>query len=68
MGELSKLFPPTPSSAIASYSYPDIDEGTGVIIYYGFSTNEGGTEDFPLTPNILYSNDQFQQASEVQDD
>jgi len=50
-------------TAIASYNYTDIAEGTGVNVLYGFKTrkylfwNSVGTEDFHLSQNAIYSND-----------
>ena len=43
--------------AIASYDYTDIAEGTGVVIFYGFTAKDDTTETFLLsTQASIYSN------------
>lgn len=42
---------------IASYSYTDIAEGTGIVTFYGLCTSEKSTKDYLLTQKVLYSND-----------
>jgi len=44
-------------SAIASYSYEDIAEGTGIKLFYGANQSTGGVKDYFLTTSSLYSND-----------
>lgn len=49
----------TAQQAIVSYDYTDIADGTGIEIFYLMNENTGGTDDYLLTPNIMYSNDVF---------
>ena len=39
-------------TAVASYNYTDIAEGTGVVVFYGFKTYDGN---YHLSNNVLYS-------------
>jgi len=45
----------TPSRVLASYSYTDVANGTGVELYYGI--NFGGDSGIGLSPNYLTSTD-----------
>jgi len=45
----------TASQPIASYDYTDIDEGTGVVVFYGFTHKEESTESFALSQRATYS-------------
>lgn len=45
------------SNIISSYNYTDIAEGTGVVIFYGYTTNESGTTTYRLSSTPTYSND-----------
>lgn len=49
--------------AIASYSYTDIAEGTGKVIFYGLNDKINTTKSYFLTTNTLYSNDINTQAA-----
>lgn len=40
---------------IASYNFKDIIEGTGTIVFFGFSSKEETTENFHLSSNAVYS-------------
>lgn len=52
-----QTFPIPVETAIASYSYTDIAEGTGVINFLGFSSIDDTTVDYHLTSNAsVYSN------------
>ena len=48
---------------IASYNYSDINEGTGVVVYYGFNSNTGGSDAYSMSTNALYSNDVYTQVT-----
>jgi len=54
---LQQKIPILPSPAIASYSYTDIDSGTGYVIYYGSKdyTESSGNFDYSLSNNVHYS-------------
>jgi len=57
MAELVPISFPVPTeAAIASYSYTDVAEGTGIITFYGASHQEESTEAYFLTQNEVYSN------------
>ena len=45
----------TKESAIASYDYTDLAEGTGIVVYYGSDTEDNGTTTYQLSKNIVYS-------------
>jgi hypothetical protein len=47
-------FPIPGESAIASYNYYDITDGTGITIFYGFTHNESGTTGYALSTNAMY--------------
>lgn len=49
--------PITPSPAIASFNYTDISEGTGIVSFYGYSTDQEGTRDFQLSTNTFFSDE-----------
>ena len=53
---LPLAFPIQSSPSIATYSYTDIAEGTGIVKFYGAVHNEGETNSFMLTTNTPYSN------------
>ncbi len=42
-------------AAIATYSYTDISEGTGVVKFYGYSTETSGANLYHLSTNPYYS-------------
>jgi hypothetical protein len=44
-------------SAIASYNYTDISEGTGIVVFYGYTHKEDVTLSYALIQNTVYSND-----------
>ena len=44
-------------SAIASYSYADIADGTGNIVFYGYDYNESGVKYYRLTQTAIFSQD-----------
>jgi len=48
---IPQTFPIPQETAIASYNYTDIAEGTGVITYYGFDANDDTTLDYHLSIN-----------------
>ena len=51
---------PTPSeAAIASFSFTDIAEGTGIVVFQGANSKEVTTSSYYLAQNILYSNNGF---------
>lgn len=54
------LHPPT---SIATYSYTDIAEGTGVTSFYCATTKDSSGTGYILTANTLYSNDLTSTAS-----
>ena len=43
------------SNSIASYNYTDIAEGTGIIKFYGFTTEDDAAIDYHLSTNTAYS-------------
>ena len=45
---------PEPSPVIASYNYTDIAEGTGIVVFYGYTT-ESPTEEYNLGTSVFYS-------------
>lgn len=47
----------TASPIVATYSFSDVDEGTGVNIYHGFNSKAQTTKDYHLAINKLYSNE-----------
>ena len=49
--------------SIASYSYTDIAEGTGVVKFYLFNSEDDSAKDYHLTSNVLFSRDVTAQAS-----
>ena len=49
-------FQPAQEQAIASYSYTDIAEGTGVVAFYGFDSKVQTARSYGLTINTIYSN------------
>lgn len=56
MAELLPINFPVPSErAIATYSFTDIAEGTGVVKFYGFSTETSGALTYRLSTNPVYS-------------
>lgn len=56
-------FPIPGESAIASYDYTDIAEGTGMVVFYAFSSYEGGAADYHLSTSAIPSHNQFTQAT-----
>ena len=48
-------FPVSQETAIASYSFTDIAEGTGVVVFFGSDTDDNGTVTYSLANNIVYS-------------
>ena len=44
-----------PSTAIASYSYTDIAEGTGIVKFYGFTSENSAAVDYHLGTNPFYA-------------
>jgi len=49
-------FPLPAETANATYNYIDIINGLGMVEFYAGSSQEGGTEDYHLSPNVFYSN------------
>ena len=49
--------------AIASYSFIDIAEGTGIINFYGADTEDNSVKDHSLMTNQIYSNDIYTTAT-----
>ena len=49
-------YPKTVQPLIPSYNYSDVDEGTGITTYLGFTSNESGTASYNLTTSSPYSN------------
>jgi len=62
---LKQTFPVPPPSFLINYSYPDISDGTGNIIFYGYSSKEDTTTDYHLHSVVLYSNDIVTSASTI---
>ena len=54
---IPQTIPMQPSAAIASYSYTDIAEGTGIQVFYGAITTDSGGQDEILTSQVLYSDE-----------
>lgn len=52
---IPQIFPSTPEAAIASYSFTDIAEGTGVVVFLGSDTDDDGTVTYSLSQNAVYS-------------
>lgn len=44
-------------AGLTSYNYTDVAEGTGVIIFYGFDTQNDVTKSYMLSTSALYSED-----------
>ena len=59
---IQKVVYPSPAAAIASYNYSDVAEGTGAIIFYGWTSNASGAVSYTLTGQSLYSNDTYTEA------
>ncbi len=57
MAGLPQFLPIPQETAVASYDYFDIAEGTGVKIFYGFHTKVESTDDYHLTGTVIPSND-----------
>ena len=57
MANIPVQFRKSSEAAIASYSYTDLAEGTGVVTYQGFSTKEDTTTDYHLGITIVHSAD-----------
>lgn len=57
MAGVPRVYRKSGESAIASYSYTDLAEGTGIVDYYGFAMDSGsGTKVYKLTTNTgIYS-------------
>ena len=51
----------TSSPAVASYSYTDIADGTGVVELYGCQSKETTTPAYFLTTNVMHPNDVYSQ-------
>lgn len=53
---LPQYYPQVPPSAIASYNYTDIGEGTGVTLFYAFVSEDDTAKDYHMTTDsALYS-------------
>lgn len=52
----------TAQQAVITYDYVDIANGTRVEIFYLMNENTGATDDYLLSPNVIYSNDIYTQA------
>jgi len=50
-------FPLETENVIASYSATDLADGTGVIVFKGYNSNEEGTDDYHLSEQTISSND-----------
>ena len=59
MAQIPEIFPTVPPSAIASYSYTDIAEGTGVVTFYGANTVDNAVTKYVLSTVPVYSNDKL---------
>ena len=57
MALIPQTFPTPTEAAVASYSYTDIAEGTGIQILYGCNSNAGGSDDYHLIKSVVASND-----------
>lgn len=55
-------------AAIASYSYSDIAEGTGIVIYYGFTHQETTTEAYSLQVNTIYPQNPYTTVTTISGD
>jgi len=51
------LFRKSAEGAVASYNYTDVDDGTGIVVYYGFNHHSDAADGYALTKTALYSND-----------
>jgi hypothetical protein len=51
------LYRKSNESTLANYNYSEISEGTGVIKFYGFSTQTDSTKAYALSQNPVYSSD-----------
>jgi hypothetical protein len=56
MAQLQITFPP-PQEPLANYSYEDLAEGTGKVIYYGISSETSAAVDYHLVSSALYSSE-----------
>jgi hypothetical protein len=48
-------FPAPTENVIASYSYTDVANGTGISIFYGADTFQAAAIDYHLVPTVVYS-------------
>lgn len=51
------VFRKSSEAAIASYSFTDIAEGTGIVKYYGFVEEDSGGVDYYLSTQAVFSRD-----------
>lgn len=49
-------FPKIPAASLANYNWIDAAEGTGIVVYYGFSTEDNGTTTYGMTTDTPHSN------------
>lgn len=56
-------FPLPPESAIVSYDYTDISEGTGVVVFDGYHHKETTNDKYGLTINPIFSNNVWTSAN-----
>ena len=52
---IPQTFPIPQETAIASYNFTDIAEGTGVVVFFGAAHDEAGTTKYFLTQNQIFS-------------
>jgi len=52
---LATNFRKSAEGGVTTYSFTDIAEGTGIIVFYGADTNDNGTRSYFLTTNAVYS-------------
>ena len=55
MAQLPVEFPIPAETAIASFNYTDLAEGTGKVIYFGLTSEDGSAVDYHLNSNKLFS-------------
>lgn len=56
-------FPVPSESAVASYNYTDIAEGTGIVTFQGFNSVDDSGISYKLSSNAPYSNDIYTQET-----
>jgi len=63
MADFPKPFPTPSSPAIASFNWTDIAEGTGIVKFYGFDSEDSTGTTHHLSTNAFYSTNIYSQSA-----